>query len=393
MRVRRWLRWVTAGTAVALLGACGAGGGTARATLVVTPTAFSVEPGGTCSLVPTITNIAQPTYEVTLVPPAALQSAGPTALAQALGTVAAPTATTAGSFTAAANAAAGQHGQVVVKEKTSGLSVTIPFVTVVFVQSMTILPEQVSLLVGQETSFTVAPQDVDGVDITDYLVDWRVTGGIGTIDRQGTFTATTAGTGKVVARVGGYQPVEATVTVVAPSAGLLIRPFGNPVLVEVSTTRAFQAVVRDEAGRENLVAATWRVDAAVGSVTDAGLFTAGATVGASGTLSTTARGQTVTTRIQLVALLAPPSGPGNVSGVLRKADGSPAAGGVVEALVDGTTVSGDRTLVGGDGRFRLFLPAGAWRLRGLLDTRTVTSEAFTLETPDERRTIDLTLPN
>lgn len=54
-------------------------------------------------------------------------------------------------------------------------------------------------LVGRQYSFRAILRDVSGQQITGWQPMWRVEGGVGTIDRFGRFTATSAGSGEIVA--------------------------------------------------------------------------------------------------------------------------------------------------------------------------------------------------
>lgn len=69
------------------------------------------------------------------------------------------------------------------------------------VASISVTPAEATLAVGDEATFTAEAKDADGATV-ESAVTWTVEGEIGTVDDSGEFTATTAGTGTVVASVG-----------------------------------------------------------------------------------------------------------------------------------------------------------------------------------------------
>ncbi len=69
------------------------------------------------------------------------------------------------------------------------------------VASISVTPIEATLAVGDEATFTAEAKDADGATV-ESEVTWTVEGEIGTVDDSGEFTATTAGTGTVVASVG-----------------------------------------------------------------------------------------------------------------------------------------------------------------------------------------------
>jgi hypothetical protein len=75
-----------------------------------------------------------------------------------------------------------------------------------------------SYLVGKTYKFKAKAYDAAGNEITTPLVpNWQVSGGIGTITEDGTFTATSPGTGKIKAIFTATKYFEATITVSAPT--------------------------------------------------------------------------------------------------------------------------------------------------------------------------------
>ncbi len=85
------------------------------------------------------------------------------------------------------------------------------------VASIAIDPETADLTVGDELVFSAVASDADG-NAVDAEIGWTVDGDIGTVDDEGEFKATTAGTGSVIASVGDIT-ASAAVTVSAGQGG------------------------------------------------------------------------------------------------------------------------------------------------------------------------------
>lgn len=397
MKTRRACGWLVALAAALSLGACSSGGGGGgddggngggRGVTVV-PNQFSAEPEQEVELAVTSTGVTNPEYSFAVVPPASLLGRQDNAeeIARRFGAVDAE-----GVFVAGAEAEEGARGSVVVTETRTKAKATVPVVIVRPIREVLIEPAETSLLAGQTVTFEATATDFNGDEVSGVLVDWRAAGDVGTIDATGAFRGTAAGAGTVTARVGLAPAATAEVTVVGTITGLRILPQGNPVSVEAGTVRQFRAVVADQAGNQTEVSATWQVEpAAVGTITTAGLFTAGSTVGATGTLRAVAQGQTATLPLSVVALITPPGEPpGNVTGRVLNGAGEPVAGATVSAVTgtDGPTV--DEVASDGDGRFGFFLPVGTFTLEangaGGSARRTVT-----LAAQDQRISVELRL--
>jgi len=82
------------------------------------------------------------------------------------------------------------------------------------VTTIDVTPATASVTIDETAQFTAAPKNEYGIEIT-ATATWSVTGGIGTIDSSGLFTATTAGSGTVVATSGTVSG-SAVVTVSSP---------------------------------------------------------------------------------------------------------------------------------------------------------------------------------
>ena len=88
-----------------------------------------------------------------------------------------------------------------------------------------------SYLVGKSYRFRAKAFDPNGQEITTPLVpNWQVVGGIGTIADDGTFTATSPGTGKIIAIFTAEKRFEATITV-SQAPGPNQKP-NKPTLIE-----------------------------------------------------------------------------------------------------------------------------------------------------------------
>ena len=126
---------------------------------------------------------------------------------------------------------------------------------------LAVQPEALDVRSGELLHFGTAGFDARGNNVTDYAVEWRVSGDVGTVEpARGIFTALAAGTGRVLARSNGVEgatevrvvpgsPSAATSTVDVSPAGV---PAGGDAAVEMTVT------VRD-AFRNPVAAAPVRV--------------------------------------------------------------------------------------------------------------------------------------
>ncbi|MEM3031101.1 MAG: carboxypeptidase regulatory-like domain-containing protein [Candidatus Micrarchaeia archaeon] len=150
---------------------------------------------------------------------------------------------------------------------------------------LVVTPASASLAAGAQQAFTATAyySDTSSQDVTS-LANWSVTGGIGTVNASGVFTATTAGSGTVAAT---YQNVSnsSSVTVTpGPLYRLAISPAS--ATVTIGYTQHFTASGLDyynnSLGTINDAALEWSVSGDVGTIDAGGVFTA-TTVG-SGTV-------------------------------------------------------------------------------------------------------------
>ncbi|OYV71659.1 MAG: hypothetical protein B7Z74_06840, partial [Deltaproteobacteria bacterium 21-66-5] len=145
--------------------------------------------------------------------------------------------------------------------------------------SITVTPNPVSLVVNGAQQFAAVGKDASG-NIVAIAPTWSVVAGGGAVSGSGLFTAGAVPgifTNTVQATSGAVTGT-ATVTVTAgPLASITVTP--NPVTLPVTGTQQFTAVGRDVNGNTVPVAVAWTIAAGGGSITNGGLFTAGAVPG------------------------------------------------------------------------------------------------------------------
>jgi large repetitive protein len=153
-------------------------------------------------------------------------------------------------------------------ELTAGAQLTVVPGAVAQVQ---LAPTDASLVSGTTQQFQVAAFNAHGHPL-EISPLWDVTNNIGTIDASGLFTATTAGTGEVVVKVG-EMTSRAQVTV---TAGELTTILTSPesILAEAGQDIPLSASGQDAAGNPVPITPTWRLTANLGEVDQAGLFRA-----------------------------------------------------------------------------------------------------------------------
>jgi hypothetical protein len=159
------------------------------------------------------------------------------------------------------------------------------------VATITLTPTPVTLATNTSQQFTAVGADVAG-NVVPITPNWSVAGSAGSITSAGLFTSGMAPgtyTNSVAASVGSIVAT-ATVTVTASAlATVTVAP--NPASLAIGATQQFTATGRDGAG--NVISPltfTWAVgSAAAGTISSAGLFTAGTAAGTySNTVAATA---------------------------------------------------------------------------------------------------------
>jgi hypothetical protein len=149
-----------------------------------------------------------------------------------------------------------------------------------FLYSITLTPSSSTLTVGQTQSFAATGRDNNGNVVT-FNPNWKVFGGIGTINSAGNFVATAVGTGRVVATRGyiyyGCISGEAIITVnpTAGAASALASIVVTPdTQLKVGASQTFTATGCDLQGNPIAIEPTWSVSGGIGTVTQTGVFVA-----------------------------------------------------------------------------------------------------------------------
>lgn len=145
--------------------------------------------------------------------------------------------------------------------------------------TITLTPNPVTMYVGATQQFTAVGKDVTG-NVVPLTPVWSVVANGGTIDAAGKFTAgSTPGTySNTVKVVSGSISSTATVVVTAgPLATITVTP--TPASMVISATQQFSAVGKDIGGNVVPISPTWTIVAGGGTVSTAGLFTAGTLTG------------------------------------------------------------------------------------------------------------------
>jgi hypothetical protein len=127
--------------------------------------------------------------------------------------------------------------------------------------------------------FTVTGKDYDGVTVA-VTPSWSVIAGGGTISSDGLFTAGTTAAGfanTIVATVGNRADTASVVVTHGPLAFIAVTP--GPSTLAISAGQQFVATGTDAFGNAVPITPNWAVVASGGTVTGAGMFTAGTTAG------------------------------------------------------------------------------------------------------------------
>jgi len=219
--------------------------------------------------------------------------------------------------------------------------------------TVVVAPAAATLTIGSTHQFAATGTDINGNEVTPLEWVWTSTGG--TVSSTGLFTAgLVVGTfaNAVAARTGAISGY-ATVTVSAgPLATVTVAPTTSTLAI--NGTQQFTAVGKDAGGNVLTITPTWSVAAGGGTITSAGLFTAGTVPGTyTGTVTATvgslAGTATVVVTVGAVATIAvtPASSGLEVSttrqftAVARDVGGNVVTGAVVWSVVaGGGTING-----------------------------------------------------
>jgi hypothetical protein len=147
------------------------------------------------------------------------------------------------------------------------------------IATLTISPNPQSLAINGTQQFVAVAKDASGALITTAPAFTLASGG-GAITGSGMFTAgTTIGTfaNTVTATLGGLTATATVIVTAGPLATIVVTP--NPATLAIGATQQYTAVGKDASGNIVSFTPTWSVVASGGSISSAGLFTAGTVTG------------------------------------------------------------------------------------------------------------------
>ena len=210
--------------------------------------------------------------------------------------------------------------------------------------TMTIAPSSATVLNGETLQFTATGADANGNTVSANPT-WAVTGGIGSIDTAGLFTASAVGSGAVTATSGSVTASVDVTVIAANIASITVSP--ATATVQSGATQQFTATVLDTDGAAVSVTPTWAVTGGVGAVDGDGLFTGGAT--GSGGVTATAGGVTGSATVTVTAANNVPVANAGIdqsgqTGVTVTLDGTSSSDADSEPLTYAWTQSGGPTI-------------------------------------------------
>ncbi|HEX8434330.1 MYXO-CTERM sorting domain-containing protein, partial [Archangium sp.] len=144
---------------------------------------------------------------------------------------------------------------------------------------LAVVPSTVTLVAGGSTSFKAWGMDTCGNALSP-SVGWQVVAGGGSVNAAGLFTAgTRAGFWPQTVRIssGSLSALANVLVIPGPTARVELSPLAPSVRAGASVQLTARAL--DAHGNERPARAQWASEAAAGSVTEEGLFTAGTTAG------------------------------------------------------------------------------------------------------------------
>jgi hypothetical protein len=246
--------------AVSALSACGSNqdtGPVVAAAIAITSPGGAIQIDGTMQFVATVTDANGNT--ITATPTWTVVNGG--------GTI-----TTGGVFTAGDSVGTFTNTIVAtIGTVTSASSVTV---SAGALSSITVSPDTITLPVGGTHQYTAIGHDAHGHVVAIPARVWSAAASAGTIDTSGMFTASTATgtTASAVTATSGSISGTAQV-IVSPGALATITVAPDVSTLDVGATQQFAAAGKDAYGNVVVIAPTWQ--AATGSVTSTGLYTAG----------------------------------------------------------------------------------------------------------------------
>ncbi|MDB4874002.1 MAG: hypothetical protein JWM41_448 [Gemmatimonadetes bacterium] len=145
--------------------------------------------------------------------------------------------------------------------------------------AIVISPNPQTLAVNATQQFTAVGTDFSGAKVAISPV-WTIATGGGTIGTSGMFTAGTATgtfTATVTATSGGRTATATVIVTPGPLATIVVTP--NPATLAIGAAQQYVAVGKDAGGNVVPFTPTWSVVANGGTISAAGLFTAGSVAG------------------------------------------------------------------------------------------------------------------
>ncbi len=137
--------------------------------------------------------------------------------------------------------------------------------------SVTVTPDSVTVSADLTKQFSATVRDSDG-NVVSSAPLWTVSGGIGTVNPSGLFTASIAGNGYVIAIAGSARDSSRVTVVPGVAASVVVTP--DPVSVSADSTKQFSASVFDADGNAVAAAPVWSVLGGIGTVGGTGNFVA-----------------------------------------------------------------------------------------------------------------------
>ena len=235
--------------------------------------------------------------------------------------------------------------------------------------SITITPGSQTLAISTSAQFTAVGQDANG-KVMGFTPTWSVSGSGGTINSSGVYLAGTVPgtfTGTVTASGGSVSGTASVIVTAGPVATIAVTP--TPDTLATGGTKQLTAVGKDAAGNVVAILPNWSVAAGGGTISSAGLFTAGMAPGTYTNTATASVGSvsgsasvTVTAAALATITVTPNSSALALGGIQTfTATGKDASGNVISPLTfTWSVVAGGGTIVSGTGVFTAGTVAGTF---------------------------------
>ncbi|MFO0597945.1 MAG: hypothetical protein U0228_21765 [Myxococcaceae bacterium] len=298
------------------------------ATVTVAPPTATVAPGGTA----TFTATAKDAFNNTV-----------TGTVTWSATAAAGTITQGGVLTATMSPGTYSNAITATVGSASGTATVV--VQMGALAMLTITPAAAQLAAGSSVAFTATGRDGSG-NVVAVTPTWSVVNGGGTITNQGTFTAgTVAGTFANTVKADANSLTAFASVTVTPGPVISVTVTPSTATVAVNGTQQFTADAKDAFNNSVPTAFTWSAQAASGTITQGGFFTAAASPGAfPNAITATAGGAMGFASVTLT-----PSGAGGGGGATGGGGGATGGGGGATGGGGGATGGGGGDVDGGMG--------------------------------------------